>query len=77
MTQTIFDDNGFELATKRARKRVFHEEVIVVVPWARLVAVIKDYAATEKFGRLRFPIEAKFRIHFLQLWNIYSDPAIE
>jgi len=77
MKQTTFADNGFELATKKTRKRVFLEEMNGVVPWARLVVVIQGYAPTAKSGRPPFPIEVMLRIHFLQLWNNYSDPAIE
>jgi len=77
MKQTSFADNGFDLATKKTRKRVFLEEINGVVPWARLVAVIQGYAPTAKSGRPSFSIEVMLRIHFLQLWNNYSDPAME
>jgi IS5 family transposase len=30
-----------------------------------------------KSGRPPFPFEVLLRIHFLQLWNNYSDPAME
>jgi IS5 family transposase len=77
MKQTTFADNGDELATKKTRKRVFLEEMNGVVPWARLVAMIRSYAPTANCGRPPLPIVVMLRIHFPQLWNNYSDPAME
>ena len=48
-----------------------------MVPWASLVGVIQGHAPVAKSGRPPFPIETMLRIHFLQLWNNYSDPAME
>jgi len=39
--------------------------------------IIQGYAPVAKSGRPPFPTEAMLRIHFLQLWNVYSDPALE
>jgi len=47
-----------------------------VVPLASLVGIIQGYAPVAKSGRPPFPIETMLRIHFLQLWNKYSDPAM-
>jgi len=33
MKQTTFTDSGFEIATKKTRKRIFLEEMNAVVPW--------------------------------------------
>ncbi|MSQ57429.1 MAG: IS5/IS1182 family transposase, partial [Limnohabitans sp.] len=39
MKQTTFASTGFELVTKRTRKREFLEEMNLVVPWADLVSL--------------------------------------
>jgi IS5 family transposase len=58
------------------RKRIFLEEMNAVVPWASLVGIRRGYAPVAKSSRPPFPIETMLRIHFLQLWNNYSDPSI-
>jgi len=47
------------------------------VPWASLLGLIQGYAPVAKSGRPPFPTETMLRIHFQQLWNNYSDPAME
>ena len=71
--------SGFELKTRRTRKRVFLSEMQQVVPWADLVAIIAPYAPTPgpKGGRPPFAVETMLRIHFLQQWYGLSDPAME
>ena len=71
--------SGFELKTRRTRKRVFLSEMQQVVPWADLVAIIAPYAPTPgpKGGRPPFAVETMLRIHFLQQWFGLSDPAME
>ncbi len=44
MKQTTFADSGFEIATKKTRKRIFLEEMNAVVPWTSLVGIIQGYA---------------------------------
>ncbi len=70
---------GFELRTKRTRKREFLEQMERVVPWKELVALIEPYApkAGPKGGRPPFAVEKLLRIHFLQQWFGLSDPAVE
>ena len=74
---TTLADSGFALAPKKTRKRIFLDEMNQVIPWASLVAMIQDFALVAKTGRPRFPIEVMLRVHFLQLWYNYSDPAME
>jgi len=76
MKQTTIADSGFSLSSKKTRKRIFLEEMNQVIPWASLVATIQDFALITKTGRPRFPIEVVLRIHLLQLWCNYSDPAM-
>lgn len=70
--------SGFELSSKRTRKRVFLEEMDRVVPWPELVALIEPhYWGKASTGRPPFACELMLRIHFLQQWFGHSDPAME
>jgi IS5 family transposase len=80
MKQISLASTGFELVTKRTRKRVFLDEMNLVVPWTELVGLIQPFApggAGAKGGRPAFPVETMLRIHFLQQWFGLSDPAME
>ena len=80
MKQISLAATGFELVTKRTRKRVFLDEMNLVVPWTQLVGLIQPFAsqgATAKGGRPAFAVETMLRIHFLQQWFGLSDPAME
>ena len=62
------------------RKRVFLEEMNVVVLWGQLVGLIEPFAPSGtggKGGRPSFAVETMLRIHFLQQWFGLSDPAME
>jgi IS5 family transposase len=80
MKQISLATTGFELVTKRTRKRVFLDEMNLVVPWTELVGLIQPFApcvAGAKGGRPAFAVETMLRIHFLQQWFGLSDPAME
>ena len=80
MKQISLATTGFELVTKRTRKRVFLDEMNLVVPWTELVNLIQPFASSgtgPKGGRPSFPVETMLRIHFLQQWFGLSDPAME
>ncbi len=52
----------------------------LVVPWAKLVALIAPHARGARQalgGRPRFAVETMLRIHCLQLWWNLSDPVME
>ncbi|WP_431261527.1 IS5 family transposase [Roseateles chitinivorans] len=68
---------GFNLSTKKTRKREFLEEMEHVVPWGVLVQVVDPYYPKAKTGRPPFPVETMLRIHYLQQWFGLSDPAME
>jgi IS5 family transposase len=68
MKQISRASSGFELVTKRTRKRVFLDEMNLVVPWRELVGLIQPSAPTgrgAKGGRPTFAVETMLRIHFL------------
>jgi IS5 family transposase len=80
MKQISLASTRFELVTKRTRKRVFLDEMSLVVPWTELVGLIQPFAPTgagAKGGRPSFALETMLRIHFLQQWFGLSDPAME
>jgi len=80
MKQISLATTGFELVTKRTRKRVFLDEMNLVVPWTELVGLIEPFApggTGAKGGRPSFAVETMLRIHFLQQWFGLSDPAME
>lgn len=44
MKQISLASTGFELVTKRTRKRVLLDEMILVVPWTELLSLIQPFA---------------------------------
>jgi IS5 family transposase len=78
MKQLGLGDHGFAKGRKRTRRERFLDEMEAVVPWARLVARIAPHYPTGGGpGRPPMPLESMLRIHFMQLWFTYSDPAME
>ena len=77
MKQISLATTGFELATKRTRKREFLDEMDQVIPWPELLALIAPYAPSGKTGRPPFAPEVMLRIHLLQQFFGHSDPAME
>lgn len=80
MKQISLATTGYELVTKRTRKRVFLDEMNLVVPWTGLVSLITPFAprgSGNQGGRPAFALESMLRIHFLQQWFGLSDPAME
>jgi transposase, IS5 family len=77
MKQISLGTSGFEISSKTTRKRVFLQEMNIVVPWADLVGLIQPHAPPGKTGRPPFSVEALLRIHFMQQWFTLSDPAMQ
>lgn len=77
MKQMSLAATGFELATKRTRKREFLDEMNLVIPWSELLALIAPHAPAGKTGRPPFATEVMLRIHLLQQFFGHSDPAME
>ena len=64
-------------AGKQTRKAVFLAEMETVVPWSRLAALIEPFYPKKGNGRPPMPLGTMLRIHFMQQWFGYSDPAME
>ena len=77
MKQISLATTGFELVTKRTRKREFLDEMNLVIPWSHLLALITPHAPAGKTGRPPFATEVMLRIHLLQQFFGHSDPAME
>jgi len=77
MKQVSLATTGFELVTKRTRKREFLSEMNLVIPWAELLTLIAPHAPAGKTGRPPFAVEVMLRIHLLQQFFGHSDPAME
>ena len=69
--------SGFELMTKRTRKRVFLDGMDKVIRWSDVLALIAAHAPEGKTGRPPFAAQVMLRIHLLQQFFGYSDPAME
>ena len=63
MKQSSLACTGFELLTKRTRKREFLDEMSLVVPWSQLIALIEPYAPAGKTGRPPLAVSTMLRIH--------------
>ena len=77
MKQMSLASTGFELVTKRTRKREFLDEMNIVIPWSELLSLITPHAPAGKTGRPPFATEVMLRIHLLQQFFGHSDPAME
>lgn len=79
MKQTTFASLACATKKKRTRREKFLAEMEVVVPWARLAALIEPHypKAGPKGGRPPMPLEVMLRVYCLQQWYALSDPAAE
>lgn len=61
----------------KSMKQLSLAEMETVVPWSRLEALIEAHYPKKGNRRLPMPLSAMLRIHCLQQWFGYSDPAME
>ena len=62
---------------KVTRRERFLGEMEEVVPWERLVEVIRPHYPGGERGRRPIGIERMLRIYFLQQWHGLADAALE
>ncbi|AOE83118.1 IS5 family transposase [Pseudomonas sp. TCU-HL1] len=62
---------------KQTRKELFLIEMEQVVPWQGLLALIEPHYPKGEGGRPAYSLLAMLRVHLLQNWFGYSDPAME
>ncbi|SDH11243.1 transposase, IS4 family /transposase, IS5 family [Pseudomonas benzenivorans] len=77
MKQMTFADDEYAGKRKQTRKELFLIEMDRVVPWKGLVALIEPYYPKGESGRPSYPLMAMLRVHLMQNWFGYSDPAME
>ncbi|HBN8926441.1 TPA: IS5 family transposase [Pseudomonas aeruginosa] len=77
MKQMTFADAEYAGKRKQTRKELFLIEMDQVVPWKGLIALIEPHYPKGDGGRPSYPLLAMLRVHLLQNWFGYSDPAME
>jgi IS5 family transposase len=79
MDQLSFASLDFSAKKKRTKRDVFLAEMVAVVPWSALEAVIEPHYPKigPQGGRRPFPLATMLRIYCLQQWYALSDPGAE
>ncbi len=77
MKQMTFADAEYAGKRKQTRKELFLIEMDRVVPWKGLVALIEPHYPKGEGGRPSYPLMVMLRVHLMQNWFGYSDPAME
>ena len=77
MKQMSFADAEYAGKRKQTRRERFLIEMDQVVPWKGLIALIEPYYPKGEGGRPAYPLLAMLRVHLMQNWFGYSDPAME
>ncbi len=75
--QMTFDDAEYTGKRKQTRKELFLIEMDQVVPWRGLIALIDPHYPKGEGGRPAYPLMTMLRVHLMQNWFGYSDPAME
>ncbi|XLX38623.1 IS5 family transposase [Ectopseudomonas mendocina] len=77
MKQMTFADAEYAGKRKQTRKELFLIEMDRVVPWKGLIALIEPHYPKGEGGRPAYRLMAMLRVHLMQNWFGYSDPAME
>ena len=77
MQRSFAEFDGFRRQPKVTRRAAFLENMQRIVPWARFEAQIRPFYPVAGNGRRPYPLGSMLRIHLLQHWFGYSDPAME
>ena len=72
-----FGDAEYAGKRKRTRREEFLGEMEKVVPWSALEALIEPHYPKAGGGRRPYPLATILRIHLMQNWFGFSDPAME
>ncbi|GGM31190.1 hypothetical protein GCM10009425_47300 [Pseudomonas asuensis] len=72
-----FADAEYAGKRKQTRRELLLIEMGQVVSWSGLIALIEPHYPKGKGGRPAYPLQAMLRVHLLQNWFGYSDPAME
>jgi IS5 family transposase len=77
MTQLSFSDAEYAGKRKQTRREKLLAEMEQVVPWKALLALIEPVYPKAGNGRRPYALKTMLRIHLMQNWFGYSDPAME
>ena len=77
MSQMSFSDAEYAGKRKKTRREIFLAEMDKVVPWDRLLSVIEPHYPKQGNGRPPYELKTMLRVHLMQNWFGYSDPAME
>jgi transposase, IS5 family len=77
MSQMSFSDAEYAVKRKRTRREAFLAEMDKVVPWDALLGLIEPVYPKAGKGRRPYALKTMLRIHLMQQWFGYSDPAME
>lgn len=77
MKQMTFADAEYAGKRKQTRKELFLIEMDQVVPWNGLIKLIEPFYPKGEGGRPAYPLMTMLRVHLMQNWFGYSDPAME
>jgi IS5 family transposase len=77
--QLSFASLDFAAKKKRTKREVFLAEMVRIVPWGVLEALIEPHYPKigPQGGRRPFPLSTMLRIYCLQQWYSLSDPGAE
>lgn len=77
MKQMTFADAEYAGKRKQTRKELFLIDMDQVVPWSGLIKLIEPFYPKGEGGRPAYPLMTMLRVHLMQNWFGYSDPAME
>jgi len=74
---TTFASLAYDNKKKKTRREKFLEEMDRVIPWERLLKIVRHRYPKKGNGRQPMPVERMLRIYFMQQWYGLSDPGME
>ena len=75
--QPSFSQAEFATKKKITRREKFLARMETLIPWTKLVAVIKPFYPKGERGRPPVGLERMLRVYFLQQWYALADEALE
>jgi len=72
-----FGDLETQTKKKRTRREEFLSKMESIVPWPRIVSLIRPYYYCNRTGRPATRLEVILRMYFLQIWFSLSDEGLE
>jgi len=75
--RTLAAQASFEKYGRKSKREQFLDEMNVVVPWTRLLALVEPYYPKAGNGRRPVGLEIMLRAYFVQQWFNLSDPGVE